>query len=103
MRGTSGPPARPGLPRDAHETSTRRREGKAGIALAVPATPGPGVIVSGLQAGGAGQMAGLVVGDRLLAINGLMLTSDHERVSEQIRSSGEEVRLVAAPCRLVLT
>ena len=61
------------------------------------------MIVSGLQAGGAGQMAGLVVGDRLLAINGLMLTSDHERVSEQIRSSGEEVRLVAAPCRLVLT
>jgi len=61
------------------------------------------VIVSGLQAGGAGQSAGLVVGDRLLAINGLMLTSDHERVSEQIRSSGEEVRLVAAPCRLVLT
>ncbi len=60
------------------------------------------MIVSGLQAGGAGQRAGLVVGDRLLAINGLMLTSDHERVSEQIRSSGEEVRLVAAPYRLVL-
>jgi S1-C subfamily serine protease len=73
----------------------QKREGKAGLVCVSPGA-GPGVLVSALLAGGSGEEAGLRIGDRLLAVNGVMLSSDHDRVSEMIRTAGQSVQLVVS-------
>jgi pimeloyl-ACP methyl ester carboxylesterase len=71
-----------------------RRKGDLGLAVRPPAPRKPGAEIARIRAGSAGENAGLTVGDRILAVDGLSLTDEAtlSRVYERLRA-GDRVRL----------
>jgi len=71
-----------------------KQGGVSGLTLCAPSA-GTGVLVYSIAPHSAAAVAGLNVGDRVLAINSVHCAG-HEQASDQIRSALQEVRLIVS-------
>ncbi|CAJ0562533.1 unnamed protein product, partial [Mesorhabditis spiculigera] len=71
-------------------TATLQKDPSSGLGLTLI----PGVYVKSMAPGGVGEKSGLLVGDRLLAVNGISLVSaDRHRAVDLVKASGSTVRI----------
>ena len=78
------------------EVRVLKQAGVSGLTLSAPVN-GPGVLVHGVTRDSAAAVAGLHVGDRVLAINSRHCDpGQHEQASELIKQALQEVRLVVS-------